>query len=72
MPRVAAAVNADGAASLCQMLLEHGADKDLDKKNKADMTPIEYTQRNSREREFLLQKVSPDLRKSLEETDKKE
>jgi len=54
------------------MLLEHGAETDLEKPNKAYLTPIEYTQKNSREREYLLS-IRPSLKQYVEDgTEKKE
>jgi len=55
-----------GYMDMVKMLLEKGAAKDLRVHNKVHMTPIEYTLKNSPERQFLLS-VDPTLNDLLQD-----
>jgi hypothetical protein len=46
---------------MVKTLLKHGAQSDLRVKNKVYLTPVDYTFKNSPEREFLFE-VDPSLR----------
>lgn len=60
-----------GSIPMLELLLKHGAKSDLKVINKVYLTPVEYTQRNSPERGFLLQQF-PELKALLTDDEPQE